>query len=204
MMAGEDKAQANTEQPEVVVEESVETSAETENLEAVEPVADAAPEEVNVNELQLELAKAQDQIAALKDQELRTQAEMQNVRRRAEMDVEKAHKFALDKFTNELLPVIDSLERAVEASSSKSTTIAALHEGVEMTLGMFVSGLSKFNIEQHNPVGEAFDPALHQAMTMVVSEEVAANNVMAVMQKGYSLNGRLLRPAMVVVSKGSA
>ena len=203
-MAGEDKAQANTEQPNEVVEESVEKTAETEILETVEPDVDTTAEEVDVDALQLELAKAQDQIAALKEQELRTQAEMQNVRRRAEMDVEKAHKFALDKFTNELLPVIDSLERAVEASSSKGTTIAALHEGVEMTLGMFVSGLNKFNVEQLNPVGEAFDPVLHQAMTMVVSEEVAANNVMAVMQKGYSLNGRLIRPAMVVVSKGSA
>ncbi len=200
-MAGEDKAQVSTEQPDVVAEESVPVAAEA---ETVEPAVASDAETVDIDALQLALAKAQDEVAALKDQELRTQAEMQNVRRRAEQDVEKAHKFALEKFTNELLPVVDSLERAIEACNAEDEAVKALREGVAMTLDMFTSGLAKFSVEQHNPVGEAFDPALHQAMTMVPSEDVPANNVIAVMQKGYSLNGRLVRPAMVVVSKGSA
>ena len=193
-MSGEDKSQVEEQQPEATTEAVEETV-------AAEATAEQVPE-VDVDALQLELAKAQDQVAALKDQELRTQAEMQNVRRRAEMDVEKAHKFALEKFTNELLPVVDSLERAIEASNSDDEAVKALREGVEMTLSMFISGLGKFQVEQHNPIGEAFDPALHQAMTMVPNPEVPATNVMDVMQKGYSLNGRLIRPAMVVVSKG--
>jgi len=200
-MAGEDKTQAETAQPEAMAED---VNSASDAAETVEPVAEEATEQaVDIDALQLELAKAQDQIAALKDQELRTQAEMQNVRRRSEQDVEKARKFALEKFAGELLPVIDSLERAVEACNSEDEAVQAIGEGVEMTLSMFVSGLSKFNVEQHDPLGEAFDPALHQAMSMVPNPEVAANNVMAVMQKGYSLNGRLIRPAMVVVSKGS-
>lgn len=193
-MAGEEKARVENEQPDTAVEEGV----------AQEQTADAAADEsVDVDALQLELAQAQDQITALKDQELRTQAEMQNVRRRAEQDVEKAHKFALEKFANELLPVIDSLERAIEAASGDDEAVKALREGVEMTLNMFVTGLGKFNVEQHNPAGEPFDPALHQAMTMVPNPDLPANTVMDVMQKGYSLNGRLIRPAMVVVSKGA-
>ncbi|MDO6563229.1 nucleotide exchange factor GrpE [Amphritea sp. 1_MG-2023] len=196
-MAGEDKTQVEEQQPDTVTEAVDAVAAD----ETVEPVTAEAGADVDT--LQLQLAQAQDQIAELKEQELRTQAEMQNVRRRAEMDVEKAHKFALDKFANELLPVVDSLERAIEASSSDDEAVVALREGVEMTLNMFVTGLGKFKVEQHNPVGEAFSPELHQAMSMVPNPDVPANHVMAVMQKGYSLNGRLIRPAMVIVSKGA-
>ncbi len=194
-MAGEDKSQFEEQQPEAVSKavEPVDTGEES-----VDPI-----DEVDVDAIQLELAQVQDQIAALKDQELRTKAEMQNVRRRAEKDVEKAHKFALEKFVNELLPVVDSLERAIEASSSDADAVVALREGVEMTLNMFVTGLGKFQVEQHDPVGEPFSPEQHQAMSMVPNPDVPANHVMAVMQKGYSLNGRLIRPAMVIVSKGA-
>ncbi|MBR9865858.1 MAG: nucleotide exchange factor GrpE [Oceanospirillales bacterium] len=194
-MAGEDKSQFEEQKPEAVSKavEPVDTGEEI-----VDPIA-----EVDVDAIQLELAQVQDQIAALKDQELRTKAEMQNVRRRAEKDVEKAHKFALEKFVNELLPVVDSLERAIEASSSDADAVVALREGVEMTLNMFVTGLGKFQVEQHDPVGEPFSPEQHQAMSMVPNPDVPANHVMAVMQKGYSLNGRLIRPAMVIVSKGA-
>ncbi len=196
-MAGEDKSQVEDQQPDAVTEAVDETVAAD---ATVEPVA---AEAADIDALQLELAQAQDQIAALKDQELRTRAEMQNIRRRAEQDVEKAHKFALDKFVNELLPVVDSLERAIEASSSDDEAVVALREGVEMTLNMFITGLGKFKVDQHNPEGEAFNPEFHQAMSMVPNPDVPANSVMAVMQKGYSLNGRLIRPAMVVVSKGA-
>ncbi|RTE67016.1 nucleotide exchange factor GrpE [Amphritea opalescens] len=199
-MAGEDKTQVEDQQPDTATDAVDETMAAD---DTVEPVTEGATAEVDVNALQRQLAQAQDQIAELKEQELRTLAEMQNVRRRAEMDVEKAHKFALDKFANELLPVVDSLERAIEASNSDDEAVVALREGVEMTLNMFITGLGKFKVEQHNPVGEPFSAELHQAMSMVPSPDVPANHVMAVMQKGYTLNGRLIRPAMVIVSKGA-
>lgn len=200
-MAGEDKTQVDEQQPDTVTDAVDATTAADETVEPAAEGATAA--EVDVDALQLQLAQAQDQISELKEQELRTLAEMQNVRRRAEMDVEKAHKFALDKFANELLPVVDSLERAIEASNSDDEAVVALREGVEMTLNMFITGLGKFEVEQHNPVGEAFNPELHQAMSMVPNPDVPANHVMAVMQKGYTLNDRLIRPAMVIVSKGA-
>jgi len=144
------------------------------------------------------------QLEEVKEQALRVQADAQNVRRRAEMDVEKAHKFALEKFAKELLPVIDSLEKAVEAEVASGNEMNPLREGVEMTLSMFLSSISKFNLEQINPVGQPFDPSLHEAMSMVEVPNAEPNTVIAAMQKGYTLNGRLVRPAMVMVSKNSA
>lgn len=147
-----------------------------------------------------ELVALQEQLAEAKDQVLRAHADAQNARRRAEQDVEKAHKFALEKFTKELLPVLDSLERALEAFEQNDVS-AALKEGVEMTLNMFVSTLGKFNVEVIQPEGEPFDPQFHEAMSMVPNPDVEPNTVIAVMQKGYLLNGRLVRPAMVMVAK---
>jgi molecular chaperone GrpE len=144
------------------------------------------------------------QLEAQKDQVVRAQADVQNVRRRAEQDVEKAHKFALEKFAKELLPVIDGLEKAVEAEVASGNEMTTLREGVEMTLSMFLSGVKKFNLEQVDPVGHPFDPALHEAMTMVEAPDAEPNTVIAAMQKGYTLSGRLIRPAMVVVSKGAS
>ena len=146
----------------------------------------------------------QAQLQEMKDQVLRTQAEMQNVRRRAEIDVEKAHKFALEKFVKELLPVADSLEKAVESTESQnldSEALASIRQGVEMTLNLFLSSLQKFKVEQINPEGEPFDPQSHEAMSMVPAPGAEPNSVVSVIQKGYSLNERLVRPAMVVVAK---
>ncbi len=151
----------------------------------------------------LALAQAQDEIASLKDQMLRTQAEMQNVRRRADADVEKAHKFGVEKFANEMISVVDNLERAIAACDAQDAATKALREGVEMTLTAMLASLAKFKVEVVNPLNESFNPELHQAMTLIDSPEAAPNSVIAVMQKGYTLQGRLLRPAMVVVSKGS-
>lgn len=148
-----------------------------------------------------QLSEAQAEIAALKEQVLRSAADVQNARRRAEKDVEKAHKFALDKFVNEMLPIVDSLERALETCSVDDDATKALRDGVEMTHGMYVAGLAKFNVDRIDPQGETFDPVLHQAMSMVDAPDAQPNTVIAVMQKGYSLNGRLIRPAMVIVSK---
>lgn len=150
-----------------------------------------------------EVATLKAQVEALKEQVLRSQAEMQNVRRRSEMDVEKAHKFALEKFVRELIPVVDSLEKAIEsaASGESGDLLATIREGVEMTLNMFVSSLRKFNVEQVDPLGAPFDPQVHEAMSMVSAPGAEPNTVVAVMQKGYLLNERLVRPAMVVIAK---
>ncbi len=152
---------------------------------------------------QSEAGKLAEELAVLKDQMIRAQAEAQNVRRRAEQDVEKAHKFALEKFVKELLPVIDSLEKAIEAEQASGNEMTPLREGVEMTLSMFLSGVQKFGVEQVDPVGKTFDPALHEAMSMVEAPGAEPNTVIAAMQKGYTLSGRLVRPAMVVVAKNS-
>lgn len=168
--------------------------------EAVQHETDAAAE--GGEDLAAQLEKAQQEVAELKDQMLRTQAEMQNVRRRAELDVEKAHKFGLEKFANEMLSVADNLERALAAVGEDDAS-KAIREGVEMTLSGFTSGLAKFKVEAVDPMGETFNPELHQAMSMVESVDAEPNTVIAVMQKGYTLQGRLLRPAMVMVSKGA-
>jgi molecular chaperone GrpE len=142
-------------------------------------------------------------LAEQRDMVLRAQAEVQNMRRRCEADVEKAHKFALEKFSAELLTVMDNLERALAAvPEPRDDRLKGLCEGVELTLKGFLEILNKFSIEQVDPVGQPFDPQLHQAMTMVPNPNMEPNTVMDVMQKGYTLNGRVLRPAMVVVSKG--
>ncbi|MCO7232766.1 MULTISPECIES: nucleotide exchange factor GrpE [unclassified Cobetia] len=137
-----------------------------------------------------------------KDQALRAAADAQNARRRAEQDAEKARKFALEKFVKEMLPVVDSLEKALESMSGDEA--AKTHvEGIEMTLKMQLDALNKSGVEQLDPHGEPFDPEYHQAVAMVPSPDAEPNSVIDVMQKGYTLNGRLVRPAMVAVSKAS-
>jgi molecular chaperone GrpE len=141
-------------------------------------------------------------LAEQREMVLRAQAEVQNMRRRCEADVEKAHKFALEKFSGELLSVVDNLERALNAAADTGgEQVKGLYEGVELTLKSFLEILSKFNIQQVNPAGQPFDPQVHQAITMVVNPNVEPNTVLDVMQKGYTLHGRVIRPAMVVVSK---
>jgi len=129
---------------------------------------------------------------------VRAQAEMENLRRRSEKDLENAHKFALEKFASELLAVKDSLELGLSATD---VDVDKLREGSELTLKMLAQALAKFNIIDVDPMGESFDPNSHQAMTMQETAEHAPNTVIAVMQKGYLINDRLLRPAMVVVAK---
>lgn len=151
-----------------------------------------------------EVDALQRQIGDLEDQMLRLQAEMQNVRRRASVDVEKARKFALERFVKELLPVADSLEKAVESAESGAegdALVASMREGIEMTLALYLNSLKKFGVEQVDPVGEPFDPQLHEAMSVVPVPQAEPNSVVSVIQKGYSLNARLVRPAMVVVAK---
>jgi molecular chaperone GrpE len=164
-----------------------------------------AGETAEESEISLEdmVSQLQEDLLAARDAALRSQADAQNVKRRAEQDVEKARKFALEQFARELLPVVDNLERAVEAAGGDDEAVKPIAEGVDLTLKSFLGALNKFNIEAVDPQGEPFDPNLHQAMSMVENNEVEPNSVIAVMQKGYTLNGRLLRPAMVMVSKAT-
>ena len=154
--------------------------------------------------LQQQLAEAEAKAKEHWDQLLRVKAEQENLRRRHEREVENAHKYALERFAQELLPVIDSLEMGAEAAAAEGATLEKVREGTELTLKMLLSTMDKFGIKAVHPEGEPFNPEYHQAMSMLESPEHAANTVMNVMQKGYTLNERLIRPAMVVVSKGTA
>ena len=140
------------------------------------------------------------ELEAAKDAALRAQADAMNVQRRADQEIEKARKFALERFCGDLLSVVDNLERALESSGDEQGS-AALAEGVELTRKGFMDVLAKYGVETIDPQGEPFDPETAQAMSMVEQPDVEPNSVVAVMQRGYLLNGRLLRPAMVMVSK---
>ncbi len=157
-----------------------------------------------VTELEQKLDQATHQANEEKDRAIRAVAEMENLRRRAALDVEKAHKFALEKFITELLPVMDNLERTLQVADKENESVKPLIEGVELTLKSMISSVAKFGVMAIDPQGQAFDPNQHQAMSMIENADVAANTVIAVMQKGYELNGRVVRPAMVVVSKAPA
>ncbi len=172
--------------------------------EAVESINEGTDEQQAViAELQAALDKAEATVVEQRDSVLRAKAEMENARRRADGEVEKARKFALERFAGELLPVADNLERALQMADANNEALKPMMEGVDITLKSFVSTIEKFGLKVINPQGEAFNPELHQAMSMQESTEVAPNTVMAVMQKGYEINGRLLRPAMVMVSRAA-
>ncbi|AQQ01558.1 nucleotide exchange factor GrpE [Pseudoalteromonas aliena] len=193
-------------------EQEVELNEEISKMQAdVEAAVEAAEQhadqeqspEAEIAMLYAELEAAKQTIADQKDGVVRAAADVDNIRRRAAQDVEKAHKFALEKFANELLPVIDNLERAIEFSDKENDTLKPLLEGIDMTVKSFNDAVSKFGVEIVNPQGEQFNPDFHQAMSIQPSNDVTPNTVLAVMQKGYTLNGRLLRPAMVMVSKAA-
>lgn len=180
-------------------------NSEQNNLQDEAPAMDrqAASEPLEeTGDLQVgeQLAQALAEIQQLKEQMLRESAETQNIRKRLQRDVENARKFALEKFVGELLPVADNLDRAIH-SAGDNEVIKPLLEGVELTRKNFLDVLQKFNVEQVNPIGEPFNPEFHEAVAMVPNPAMEPNSVMDVMQKGYILNGRLLRAAMVAVSK---
>ena len=164
-------------------------------------------------DLQARVIALEEQLTEAKEQTLRAAAEMQNVRKRAERDVENAHKYGQEKLLASLLPVLDNLDRALDAAGTDGqdghgegdtgtpATLVAIIEGVELTRKSAHDVLRQFSIEVLEPYGEPFDPELHQAMTMVPSDTAEPNSVIDVLQKGYRLHGRLLRPAMVVVAK---
>ena len=194
-----------SEDQKVTPEEQVE-DAQTENVEAqaeTEGTVETSKESDMIAELGKKLALAEQKIKDQQDSVIRAKAEMENVRRRATQDVEKAHKFALDKFADGLLPVIDSMEMAISHADQDDEALKPMIEGVELTLKSMLTTIEKFGLTPIDPVDKAFDPEKHQAMSMQTVEGVPANQVIAVMQKGYELNGRLIRPAMVMVSKAA-
>lgn len=183
-----------------------ESQAETDQVEGQDTeveteITESEQTEVSVEELQNQLEEAQKKAQDNWDKALRAQAEMENMKRRTQKDLENAHKFGLEKFAKELLGVIDSLELGIQAVAGDSPEAAKLKEGSELTLKQFEAVFKKFNIEALDATGKPFNPEQHQAMSMQPSNEHAPNTVLNVFQKGYLLNGRLLRPAMVVVAK---
>jgi len=173
-------------------------------VEAVEP--DTSAEQVDPRDEQIANLEAQLNEAQTRERDgvLRVKAEMENLRRRTELDVEKAHKFALEKFVNDLLPVIDSLDRALEVADKANPDMAPMIEGIELTLKSMLDVVRKYGVEVVGDTNVPMDPNVHQAIAMVESDEVAAGNVLMVMQKGYTLNGRTIRAAMVSVAKAKA
>ncbi len=156
-----------------------------------------------INELKLAVATAQSTVSDQKDSVIRAKAEVDNIRRRAALDVEKARKFALEKFAGEMLTTVDNLERALQSIDKEDESKKGVIEGIELTLQGLTASLEKFGVKAVDPQDQPFNPELHQAMSMQEVPGVAPNTVIAVMQKGYELNGRLIRPAMVMVSKAA-
>ena len=174
---------------------------ETEVDEGGDKSDETASEEASGGELESALAE----VDKLRDAALRAEAEMQNMQRRTARDVENAHKFGVERFLQSLLPVVDSLEKAIESAEQASGGAEdAIAEGVVLCHKLLLDVLNKENIEVIDPIGEPFDPNEHQAMSMVENPDMEPNSVFAVVQKGYKLNGRLVRAAMVMVSKAPA
>ena len=189
------------ETPEVEKQEDavVEETQQTEPSQELDPLEEAI---ARVQELEEQL-KNQIEEAANKEQDilLRSRAEIESLRRRTEQDVEKAHKFALEKFSKDILNTIDNLERALATPANKEDeSVKALFDGVELTLKELVSTVGRFGVEAVGVVGEAFNPDLHQAISMQPAEGFKTNQISVVLQKGYTLNGRVIRPAMVMVA----
>lgn len=160
-------------------------------------------EQERINELELAVSTAQATVNDQKDSVIRAKAEVDNIRRRAAQDVEKARKFALEKFAGEMLITVDNLERALQSIDKDDESKKGVIEGIELTLQGLITSLEKFGVKAVDPQDQPFNPDFHQAMSMQEVPDVAPNTVIAVMQKGYELNGRLIRPAMVMVSKAA-
>ena len=154
--------------------------------------------------LQRELEELREEANKSKDKMMRAMAELDNMQRIAQRDISNAHRYALERFSKELLPVLDSLERGMEAVVGEEVSLAGVREGVELTYKMFLDVLEKFGVTQVNPEGEMFDPEHHEAMSTQVSAEAAANQILFVVQKGYLLHQRLIRPARVIIAKNEA
>lgn len=196
-MVSEDQTdQENIEQPAVDTEGSV--------IEGV--LEEAVGDDVVTGDvdLQAELEKANARADENWEKVLLAKADVENMRRRTQKDVEKAHRFSIEKFAKEMLPVVDSLELGLASAQTASADVNAIKEGIELTHKQLLDSLEKSGVKQVNPEGEIFNPELHQAISVVPSPDHESNTVIQVFQKGYTLNERLLRPAMVIVSQSQA
>jgi molecular chaperone GrpE len=205
MSAKNEQGQAQAEKPEdqtatSAADESSEQSTDAAHTEQVKAELDLTPEQA----LQAELDVANAKVAEHWDQLLRSRAELENVRKRAARDAENARKFALEGIAAELLPVRDSLELGLDAANSDAADLQSVRDGMQLIQQMLAKLMEQYGIRAVEPVGEVFNPELHQAMSMQETADQAPNTVLAVMQKGYTLNERLLRPAMVVVAKAAS
>lgn len=190
-----------TQDPEVVSDEF-----DTDNAEMPEEALLTEDEQqTRIDMLEAALAQSEAKIAEQQDSVIRAKAEVENMRRRSEQEIDKARKFALERIMGELIPTIDNLERAVEMADKDDEAMKPMLEGIELTLTSFISTITKNGLTAIAPeVGDAFNPDLHQAMSIQENPDLAPNSVMLVMQKGYELNGRVVRPAMVMVSKAAS
>ncbi len=196
-----DQPEQATEVEEELEQKVAETSAEDAQVEAESETETQAEDEGELTRL---LEDARNKADEHWDQLMRTRAELDNLRKRSQRDLENAHKFALERFSQELLQVWDSLELGHQAAQDEAADVEKLREGTELTLKLLTDVMTKQGVEQIDPQDQPFNPEFHQAMTMQERDDVPPNTVVGVVQKGYTLNGRLLRPAMVMVSKGGA
>ena len=182
---------------------SAETEIASEIVNEEQPHTELAEHEYTIEELKKELEEAKQKNHETWDKAVRVQAEMENLKRRTQKDLEDAHKFALTSFGKELLPVFDSVVLGLQAATGESEDVKKFREGSELTIKQFEALFAKFNIVAVDPLGQPFNAEQHQAMLMQAVEDAEPTTVINVFQKGYTLNGRLLRPAMVVVAKAS-
>lgn len=208
---GSDSSAASNVEPDAAATQAEVGDQEADDQTVDEP-ADSDPAD-DAAQLREALEQAQAEAEAQKDRALRAAAEAENVRKRADRRVENAHKYALEKFVGDLLPAVDSFERAVEAAlkasegadaaepATAAAAATAVAEGAQLSLKLFEEALQKQGIEVVDPLGAPFDPNLHEAMTMLESASAEPGSVMDVFQKGYTVNGRLVRAARVVVAK---
>ncbi|MCZ6804386.1 MAG: nucleotide exchange factor GrpE [Proteobacteria bacterium] len=185
---------------EVADPDKVATENINDELEVEPELEKAGDQETDIEALQNQLEKEKEQSQVNLDTALRAQAEMENLRKRTTRDIENAHKYALDKFVNELLPIIDSLESGI-SHAEDAENIDELRKGIDLTLQMFITVMEKFGVKALEPQDEKFNPEQHEAVSMQEIAGSESGTVVTVMQKGYELNGRLVRPAMVVVAK---
>jgi molecular chaperone GrpE len=193
----------NEQTPQHDEELEVGTEAEQQNAEKAmnEEFVEFTEDQQRIVELEAAVIAAETKFVDQKDSVMRAIADADNARKRAQGEIDKARKFALEKFAGELLPVADILERALQVANPEDEAIKPIIDGVELTLKSFISTIEKFGMTVIDPQGQPFNPEKHQAMSMQENAELPANTVMAVMQKGYEINGRLLRPAMVLVTR---
>ncbi|MEP1446659.1 MAG: nucleotide exchange factor GrpE [Paraglaciecola sp.] len=190
-----------TNQHEEELEAGVEVEQQDVEQNAEQEVVELTEDQQRIVELEAAVVAAETKFADQQDSVLRSIAEADNARKRAQGEIDKARKFALEKFAGELLPVADNLERAIQVANPDDEAIKPIVDGVELTLKSFISTIEKFGMTVIDPQGQPFNPEQHQAMSMQENAELPPNTVMAVMQKGYEINGRLLRPAMVMVTR---